>query len=162
MSPGEARAKHTATQFRDWLNYFDQELNDLKRQDYQSARVAYEVYELRATLSTIFGGKLPHQTLEEFVIKFERGTVKTIDDMDDEEREAEIKRISQNSQAIWLGAMGLDHEGRPVVPVTPAPLPQESHLPAQESPLAAKSNVQEAKSPTTGKIRRVIKPGGSA
>lgn len=161
MSPSEARAKHTVSQFRRWRVFFDQEINDFHRQDYITARVAYEVYQLRAALCTVFKVKLPDREVKDFISKFEFKNEVNLEIMTEEDRTEKMKAYCAHSQAVWLGALGLDTDGKPLTDATGKPLNQpkgqQPPVPPQEAGQEGEIKAPTPQTPTGGKTRRVIK-----
>ena len=148
MSPTEAKRKHSATDLLRWQQRFDDEANEFHREDYGVARVAYEVYELRAALCAFLGLKLEQRQPKDFLVKFIVGTDTPVV-LSEEEREEEIKRISAASQAAWFVGMGLDANGKP-----------KGQTPARESPKTPNPPVPMAPGQDPQKNKRRLKPGG--
>ncbi len=85
---------------------FDREPNKFHRSDYPIARVAYEVYELRATLSAIFGSKLANLEVKDFIPKFEQ-----IDPTAEVQKTKNKTTAAQRSQAKYLSQFGVNKDG---------------------------------------------------
>lgn len=100
------------------MEKIDREPNAFHRSDYPIARVAYEVYELRATLSAIFGSRLPNKDLKDFIPVF----VTEAEQMEIDERQKQemIQERAERSKQIYLGLVGLGPDGKPVDNRTPS------------------------------------------
>lgn len=167
MSPSEAKAKHSATDFIRWKARFEDEVNDFHREDYSLAMIAQEVYQLSCIVSSVFGTKLPSRELKDFIPKFQETVVVDPTKLSEEEQDALKKEISQKSRQAWFGSMGLDEHGKLVKRET-----ARTELPGDAAgiPLGTKEGAVLAKSIPNATIppemqeegvkRRIIKPGG--
>ncbi len=160
MSPSEAKAKHSLTHFRRWQQFFEQEVNDFHREDHITARVAYEVYQLRAALCAIFKVKLPEKEVIDFITKFEFKQEVNLEVMTDEVREEKLKDFCKASQAKWFGSLGLDSAGKPVKGDNGKPPQPHQPANAEEGTSNVKITTKTPQTPAQQKIRgnRVIRP----
>ena len=82
----------TSSEFVDWMEYFNQEINFFHREDYYLAQIATEI---RRTIV-----KNPRTVkVKDFIIKFLRKDEKSL------QKDAEEK--TKQSKAFWLGAFGI-------------------------------------------------------
>lgn len=111
------------------MEYLEKDLNAFHREDYLTARVAYEVYELRATLSAIFGAKLANRDVVDFIPKFERKEPeKPLSQLSEEERQKILKDKAKRSQSKYLGLAGMTADGKMKDTRTPSQKAMDEHL----------------------------------